>query len=344
MDADRAALAEENAALKAELAVARAKASEDAALIVQQTLRIAKPSGAQYEIAHGDQRAVIVEVGGGLRTYAAAGADVLDGYGAEAMSSGGRGQLLIPWPNRVDGGRWTHDGRPQQLPLTEVPAGNAIHGLVRWAVWTAAEHRADAVTMTHRLHPQPGWPATLELEARYALAEDGLTVTITARNAGDVACPYGVGAHPYLTVGTPRVDDALLELPAATRLTADQRGIPNGVEPVTGTRYDFTTARAIGPDVLDTGFTDLARGPDGLARARISGPAAGRALDVWVDGTFTHLMVFTGDTLAPAARRRGLAVEPMSCAPNALATGEGLIWLAAGGHHVARWGITPQLR
>ncbi len=42
MDADRAALAEENAALKAELAVARAKASEDAALIVQQTLRIAK--------------------------------------------------------------------------------------------------------------------------------------------------------------------------------------------------------------------------------------------------------------------------------------------------------------
>ena len=42
MDADRAALAEENVALKAELAVARAKASEDAALIVQQTLRIAK--------------------------------------------------------------------------------------------------------------------------------------------------------------------------------------------------------------------------------------------------------------------------------------------------------------
>ena len=41
MDADRNALAEENAALKAELAVARAKASEDMALIAQQKLRIA---------------------------------------------------------------------------------------------------------------------------------------------------------------------------------------------------------------------------------------------------------------------------------------------------------------
>ena len=299
------------------------------------------PSGAQFEISHGDQRAVIVEVGGGLRAYTAGGADVLDGYDVDMMSSGGRGQLLIPWPNRVDGGRWTHDGRAQQLPLTEVSAGNAIHGLVRWAAWTAAEHRADAVTMTHRLHPQPGWPATLDLEARYELAAGGLTVTITARNAGDVACPYGVGAHPYLTVGTAQVDEAVLTLPAATRLTADERGIPTGTEPVAGTRYDFTTARAIGSDQLDTGFTDLARDPDGRARARLSS-AEGRAVDLWVDEAFTHLMVFTGDTLAPAARRRGLAVEPMSCAPNALATGEGLVRLAPGEQHVARWGIAPQ--
>jgi len=42
MDAARAVLARENAALKAELAVARAKASEDMALIAQQKLRIAK--------------------------------------------------------------------------------------------------------------------------------------------------------------------------------------------------------------------------------------------------------------------------------------------------------------
>ena len=302
------------------------------------------PSGAQFEIAHADQRAVIVEVGGGLRTYTTGGADVLDGYDADTMAGGGRGQLLIPWPNRVDGGRWTHDGRVQQLPLTEVDAGNAIHGLVRWAPWTVAELEADRVTMTHRLHPQPGWPFTLELAARYELGADGLAVTVTARNPGEVPCPYGVGAHPYLTVGTAHVDEAVLQLPAATRLTADERGIPTGAVPVAGTRYDFTIARAIGADVLDTGFTDLARGPGGRAEARLASPDGTRTVTVWVDRAFTHLMVFTGDTLAPAAKRRSLAIEPMSCPPNALATGEGLVWLDPGERHVARWGIVPEPR
>ena len=38
------------------------------------------PSGEQIEIARGDQRAVVVEVGGGLRAYSAAGRELLDGY------------------------------------------------------------------------------------------------------------------------------------------------------------------------------------------------------------------------------------------------------------------------
>ncbi|HET9103482.1 MAG TPA: aldose 1-epimerase family protein [Solirubrobacteraceae bacterium] len=301
------------------------------------------PSGEQYEIAYRDQRAVIVEVGGGLRTYTAGGADVLDGYPPEAMSSGGRGQLLIPWPNRVNGGRWSLDGEGQQLPLTEVAAGNAIHGLVRWASWAPAEHDGAAVTMAHRLHPQPGWPGTLDLAARYALDDDGLTVTVTARNAGGEPCPYGVGAHPYLTVGTPRVDAASLELPAATRLVTDERGIPTAAVPVQGTRYDFRAARPIGDDVLDTGFTDLTRDADGRVRVRLSAPDGRRGVSLWADRAFTHLMVFTGDTLAPAARRRGVAIEPMSCPPNALATGEGLAWLNPGERHVAQWGLHPAL-
>lgn len=56
------------------------------------------PSGVQVELVHSDQRAVVVEVGGGLREYAVAGRPVLDGYGAAEMGSSGRGQTLIPWP------------------------------------------------------------------------------------------------------------------------------------------------------------------------------------------------------------------------------------------------------
>ena len=73
-------------------------------------------SGEQIEIAHGEQRAVIVEVGGGLRTYTAAGDALLDGYGAEEMSSSGRGQVLIPWPNRIQDGSYTLRRRAPSAP------------------------------------------------------------------------------------------------------------------------------------------------------------------------------------------------------------------------------------
>lgn len=301
----------------------------------------AVPSGDQYTITHGAQRAVVVEVGGGLRTYTADGEDVLDGYGPQETCSGGRGQLLAPWPNRVAGGRWEHAGRPMQLSLTEPEGGNAIHGLVRWASWAVSDQAPDRVSLVHRLHPQPGWPATLDLRVEYRLSAEGLAVVTEAVNAGPEPCPYATGAHPYLTLGTPSVDPILLELPARRRLRTDARGIPTETVAVAGSRYDFTSARSIGPDRLDTGFTDLQRDRDGLARARITTPDRSRRSTLWIDAAYTHLMVFTGDTLAPPARRRGLAIEPMSCPPNALVSGEDLVWLAPGQRHAARWGIVP---
>jgi len=91
---------------------------------------VVAPSGEQVEIALGDQRAVLVGVGGGLRSYAIAGSDVIDGYGIGEMSTSGRGQVLIPWPNRLADGRYRFDGIDYQVPLTEPEKHNAIHGLL----------------------------------------------------------------------------------------------------------------------------------------------------------------------------------------------------------------------
>ena len=107
------------------------------------------PSGEQLDIGFGDQRAVVVEVGGGLRSYTAAGADVLDGYGADEMCTSGRGQVLMPWPNRIADGSYELDGRRHQLALSEPENGNAIHGLVRWTAWSVAERDAHRVTVEH---------------------------------------------------------------------------------------------------------------------------------------------------------------------------------------------------
>ena len=55
------------------------------------------------------------------------------------MRQSGRGQVLIPWPNRLEDGGYEFDGRRYQLPLTEPEQHNAIHGLVRSERWAVGE-------------------------------------------------------------------------------------------------------------------------------------------------------------------------------------------------------------
>jgi len=283
-----------------------------------------------------------VEVGGGLRTYTAGGAEVLDGYAAGESCGGGRGQFLLPWPNRIQDGTYRFRGTDHRLPLTEPERGNAIHGLTRWSSWSAADHTPAGVTMRLRLFPQPGYPFMLDLETGYALDEAGLTVRMAATNLGDEPCPFGAGAHPYLTAGESPIDGCSVCIPAAARLTADDRGIPTGRDPVARTPWDFREPRAIGDLQLDTAFTELAATADGVVRVELASAATGRTVTLWAEAAaFPYLMVFSGDTLAPDRRRRGLAVEPMSCPPNAFRSGEGLIALDPGQSWSGSWGITP---
>jgi aldose 1-epimerase len=154
---------------------------------------------------------------------------------------------------------------------------------------------------------------------------------------GSRACPYGAGAHPYLTVGSERVDTATLHIPASTVLQADERGLPVGELPVEGTAYDFRRPRPIGDTVLDHAFTGLERGSDGRARVELDGE---RSVSIWVDESYLYLMVFTGDPL-PDVSRRSLAVEPMTCPPNAFRTGVDVVRLEPGESFTSVWGIHP---
>jgi aldose 1-epimerase len=294
------------------------------------------PSGDQIGISHRDQRVVVVEVGGGLRTYSAGGRELLDGYGPDEMSTSGRGQVLLPWPNRIRDGSYEFAGRRHQLPINDVPEQDAIHGLVRWAAWRVGEHEPHRVVMRHRIHPQPGYPFLVEASIEYVLSEEGLRVSTTATNVGADPCPYGCGAHPYLSVGTEGVDSVTLRAPGRTVLLSDERGIPVDSEAVDGTEYDFRQPRAIAATKLDNAFTDLERDGDGLARVSLR-DSDGAGLTLWMDEAYRYLMLFTGDL--PDVDRRSLAVEPMTCPPNAFRTGEALIRLAPGESFTSTWGL-----
>jgi aldose 1-epimerase len=298
------------------------------------------PSGAQIELTNGEQRAVVVEVGGGLRSYRVSDGDRLDGYVEAELCTSGRGQVLMPWPNRLQAGTYEFDGRRHQLPLDEPEAGNAIHGLVRWANWTVSERDPGRVVMQHELHPRPGYPFSLELAIEYSLSEAGLRVQTTATNAGSGRCPFGSGAHPYLTVGTDTIDSVVLQAPGRAVLHSDAHGIPEGRAAVQGTEHDFRQPRPIGTTRLDHAFTDLERGADGVARVELRRPAGDAGLALWADESYRWLMLFTGDPL-PDVNRRSLAVEPMTCPPNAFRSAEDLIVLDPGATFVGVWGLSP---
>jgi aldose 1-epimerase len=303
------------------------------------------PTGAQHEIAHGDQRVVVTEVGATLRTYEAGGAAIIDGFEVEAFSSAGRGQVLAPWPNRLEDGTYSYGGVDGAAALDEPEHNNAIHGLLRWRPWSLADRTDDSVTLRCLLHPTPAYPWTLDVGVRYSLGPTGLTIQTDATNRADTTAPFGIGFHPYVTVGTDRIDDAQLTIPSGEQLVTDDRGLPTGTHAVIGGDEDFMTARPVGGTQLDTAFTALVRDPDDRAIAVLEHPDGGRAVRIWVDPAFRYLMVYTGDTLEPAERRRGgIAIEPMTCPPNALRTGVDLIELEPGATWRGTWGISPEGR
>lgn len=297
------------------------------------------PSGEQYEFAAGGYRAVVTESGAALRLLERDGRPLLDGFAEDEMSSGGRGQLLVPWPNRLRDGRYSFGGRDLQLALTEPARSNASHGLARWAAWTLEELTATSVSLVHRLMAQSGYPWTVDLHVLYDLSADGLTVTQTATNVSPSPAPYASGAHPYLRVGG-RIDALELTVPASTWLEVDDRLLPVASHPVDD-EHDFRSPRAIGDAVLDVAMGGLEH-RDGRATVTLRDPDAGVGVALWVDDRHHWLQVFSGDT-DPDHDRRSLAVEPMTAPPDAFRSGTDLVTLApageAGDELSASWGI-----
>ncbi|HEV2636255.1 MAG TPA: aldose 1-epimerase family protein [Actinocrinis sp.] len=318
----------------------------------------ANPTGTQFAIDGGGYHAVVTEVGAGLRSLEAdPGVGGLgDGpgpaesgrypliwtYPAEQAVHAGSGQLLAPWPNRVADGRYEFDGATRQLDLSEPAKDNAIHGLTRWMPWRLIAHDADRVSLAVTLHPHPGYPHTLELTATYSVSEAGLAVEVTAVNLGGDDAPYGMAAHPYLTpgrkTGAGAVDEWSLHLPAGVRVTVDDRMLPTGLADVDGTGFDFRDTRPLAGAQLDTAYCGLQRELDGFGRVRVTEPGGG-AVTLWLDRGLDWIQIFTADPLDGDGHRVAVAVEPMSCPPDAFNSKTDLIRLAPGADCVHRWGI-----
>jgi aldose 1-epimerase len=288
------------------------------------------PCGEHFTITSGAARAAVSEVGAGLRYFA-----VGDTLYTEPVPDGSRpprgsGALLAPWPNRVAKGRWTWADKAQQLPLTELPAGNAIHGLLRQTFWRPTERGASSITLEATVAPQNGWPQPVTVAVTYSVDDTGLTVSTTATNQGTAPIPFGLGFHPYLRIGDTPTADCTLTLAARAQLPLTEQ-LPSG--PLRPTPTTF----ALADTVLDDAFGDCVL-TDGLVRHTLSGPEG--AVELWADPAFGWVQVFTPSDMPEHGK--GVAVEPMTCPPDALNSGTDLQILAPGESWTGRWGLSPR--
>jgi aldose 1-epimerase len=292
-------------------------------------------SGRQYVLQGGDYRADVASVGASLRRLQWRGRDLVVPYEADEVRPYYRGAVLAPWPNRVADGKWTWHGDPQQLPLTEPERGHALHGLALWLDWQPREVTPDSVVLTTTIWPQPGYPFLIELAATWRLGADGLECRLIAVNGGAGAAPYGCGFHPYLTAPTGVLDEWSAHVPAERYLRIDERLITAGLE-TPRPEHDFRTPRQIGPARIDHTYTDVQFGRSGRAAVTVT-DASGRGSRIEFGPGTTWVQLWTADYPGEAGDRAGLAVEPMSCPPNALQTGADLVVIEPGQRHEAWW-------
>ena len=181
------------------------------------------PTGSQFLLEGQGQRAVVTEVGATLRSWRVGEREQLDTFPVDELDDDYRGKVLVPWPNRIRDARYVFRGTEYRTAISEPERGGALHGLVLWASWRPLRHSRDEVALGYMLHPQPGYPFTLELEVAYRLVAGGLEVTLSATNRGAEPAPFGAGFHPYLKLG-----DARLRVPARSRIPVDERLLPTG--------------------------------------------------------------------------------------------------------------------
>jgi aldose 1-epimerase len=295
------------------------------------------PSGEQIAIAHGDQRAVVTEVGATLRTYVKGGVSVIEGFAGDEVPTHGRGQVLYPWPNRIGDGEWNFSDRVARPTVDDVEHATASHGLVRWRPFRVDAVNQNRCVLSLLLHPTPDYPFLSEISVAYHLGSLGLTVTTTVTNRDEVPVPFGVGFHPYLSVTTPTIEGAQLEIPASAYVAVNDRQLPTGeILPLAGNQLDFSKRKSVSGHELDVTYTELLRDDTGLATATLE-DAQGGQIELSVDRNFPYLQVYTGDHLEKGRRRTSVAVEPMTCPPDALRSGKDVVVLEPGQHWAGSW-------
>jgi aldose 1-epimerase len=294
---------------------------------------VIQPVGEPLILRLGAVEARVGTVAAALRSLRVGGADLVQPTPDDRAPASSNGIVLSPWPNRVRDARWTWNGQPLQLDITEVDRRNALHGLLQFTEYEVRDRANDEVTLAATIYPQHGWPFVVETWVRYRLLDDGLEVVHGAVNHSADPAPYATGTHPFLRVGDAPIADLRITVPAARYLAVDDRLNPTGLPTVDGTAFDLRGDPRVGDLALDTAYGELSltdvEGGRGTSATLVAPDGARTILrqDLgwgWVQVYTTH------EYASPDGPIDAVAVEPMTAPPDALNSGTDLIWIAPG--------------
>jgi aldose 1-epimerase len=279
--------------------------------------------------------------GGGLHSLTVDGEPLVHTYDPTGPVPCCSGSLLFPWPNRVRGGRWEHDGIEHQLEVDEPELGNANHGFVLDIDFRLDSTGASRVTVSTVVEPRPGYPFEVSLTTTYTAEAVGLRVDHVIRNQSAGPAPVALGAHPYVGVGATPTQDLRLSVLAARHLLVDASLIPVRDEDVDGD-VDLREGRVLAGREVNTCYHEL-HAAAGAYRHTLRAPD-GRAVELWTDLSFAYVQVYVTDEFPDPAhgRTRAVAIEPMTAAPDALNSGRGLRWLGPDESWDLSWGLRAE--
>jgi aldose 1-epimerase len=289
----------------------------------------------EHNISFGPYTAIVTQRSGALRELRHDGRDLVITFGPEGEIPDYRGTICAPWPNRLADGAYAYGGVKYQAEINEPERGTALHGLVIGKTWEVQHQGPSSISLGTTVSSGPEYPGDLDVAVSYELKEDGLHSTVRAHNSGQQTAPYGVCPHPYLVAGPAPLDEWTLQMPAATFLdVTPDRLLPVQTAAVEGHDFDFREERRLGSVEIDHAFTDIET-TSRSASVRVFDPS-GSGVELEWDDQWPWLQIHTADK-PTGPTRLGLAVEPMTCPPDAFNSGVDLVELAPGATHEATW-------
>jgi aldose 1-epimerase len=229
--------------------------------------------------------------------------------------------LLFPFPNRIQGGRFSWDGAEYVMSPDQVlfdSTGNAIHGFCLDRPWRVVEQTDDSVTGAFQLsidcpERRPLWPTDAEIRVTYHLEGSCLHSVIRVHNPSDRPLPWGFGTHAYFRLplsAQTESSQCTVKVPGR-RIWELNDFLPTGMKREPAPAVRLHEGRSFGGLKVDDIYSDVISEGE-IVTCRISDPAAGLALEQRCPTDFRELVVFTPPW------SESICMEPYTCVTDAI--------------------------